>query len=259
MTGVGETTRAERWRLPALAALFDALGVYEASIHGIADALTRDQPRLRGWLRAVARAVGVDLPGLAGQAEVALTIWAAGDQRLLEVLIAPADGQEPNLDSRWLGRDDVDALIDALAAASDWLTDTAVPILLDTHNPSLGEAVDRILPALPPLRRRRVAALVAMLAPNLAAAADRLLARDDPACRAGAAQALNAVGAAESAASLQAARGDADMTVRLAAGADQTTAESAHNWSCSHCAAINEMTALDCAHCDSRARPGRHP
>jgi hypothetical protein len=253
----GGTTRAERWRMPALAALFDALGVYEASVHGIADALTRDQAQLPGWLRAVARALGIDLPSLARQAVVALAIWEAGD-RLLEMLIAPANGQEPSLDSRPLDREDVDALVDALTAASDWLADIAVAVLLDTHDPDVGEAVELLLPALPPLRRRLVAALAVRLALDAGAAADRLLAGDDPASRTGAAQALNAVGSPDSALSLRAARGDPDMAVRLAAGADQTTAESARYWSCSDCGASNEMVALDCTSCDTGARPGRH-
>ena len=86
-------SRSERWRYPDIAELADVLDIENASLDGINHALSTDPAFLAGWLRAVAHVAGLDLPGIAAQAQAALQSWPAGNRDIMYVMFAPARGQ----------------------------------------------------------------------------------------------------------------------------------------------------------------------
>ena len=70
-------TAAERWRYPDLATLADVLGTENVTLAAIEHAFTTDQTLLPGWMRAAARAAGLDLPAISAEAAVVLESWPA--------------------------------------------------------------------------------------------------------------------------------------------------------------------------------------
>ena len=89
-------SRSERWRYPDIAELADVLDIENASLDGINHALSTDPAFLAGWLRAVAHAVGLDLPGIAAQAQAALQSLPAGNRDIIYVMFARHRGQRRN-------------------------------------------------------------------------------------------------------------------------------------------------------------------
>ena len=83
-------SHAEQWRLPDLATLCDILDPLHATLESIHDAYTIDRTRMPGLFRAAARAAGLELPALAGQAIAALASWKAGDQSVAEMAARPS-------------------------------------------------------------------------------------------------------------------------------------------------------------------------
>jgi hypothetical protein len=245
-------TAAEQWRLPDLATLSDVLDPLEATLVSIDAAFTTDRERLPGWIRATARAAGIDLPGLAGQAAAALATWQAGDRAVADVMLAPPLPPPPPCDIIRLGQDDITVLIDTLGVTSEWLADVACALLLTGRDPAIGQRVAELLPSLSAGRRRNAAVVVIANDPDPAGAAQRMLDSTDPPARVAAAIATGILagrGSSESwAAVIARALADDDLTVRLACQ-EEVGREDAVFWSCPRCAYINDIEATGCAAC----------
>lgn len=249
----------ERWRYPHLGALCDVLEARDATLDAI-DALSADKAVLPGWIKAAARAAGLALPAISAEASKALEAWQAGNLDVIDIMFAPPSSPPPSFKAARLGEDDLDALIEALGAESEWLSDTACAILSTAGQPAIGQrAADRA--ARVPIYLRSNAVIVAVANdPSPSAAAARLLDGADPPSRVGAAAAAHMLSGTADDESwrpvLDRARADRDMTVRFAAGTDRATAEKADYWSCPACAEINEAASSQCSSCPNGARLG---
>lgn len=186
--------------------------------------------------------------------------WRAGNQDVTEVTFAPPPSPPPAFDAGRLEPGDVDVLMEALGAESEWISDTACAILRTAGDPVIGQrAADRAL-GVPPGSRCNAVIVAVANAPSPPVAAARLLETGDPPSRVGAAAAaslLSGIGTADSwKPILDRARADDDMTVRFAAGTDRETAEKAAYWSCQECGQINEADVARCAFCRDGDRLG---
>jgi hypothetical protein len=252
-SGPRPLTATEQWRLPELAALSDVLDPLEATLVGIDAAFTTDRERLPGWIRATARAAGIDLPGLAGQAAAALAAWRAGDRVVADVMMAPPVSPPPACDITRLDEDDIAVLIDALEATSEWLADVACALLLTGRDPAIGQRVAGCHPGMSASRRRNAGVVVIANDPDPAGAAQRMLDSADPPTRIAAAIAPGILAGRSSsgetwAAVIARALADDDLTVRLACQ-DEADREDAVFWSCPRCAHTNDIDTTVCAAC----------
>jgi len=213
-------SHSEHWRYPDLATLIDVLDVDNAPLDGIYYALTTDQALLTGWLKAVAGAAGLDLPGISAQAQAALQSWPAGSRDIMYVMFAPPSAPAPRCDPARLDPDDVNLLIEALGAASEWLAQIAYEILLPARNPDVARRVAAELPQMPADRCKNAVIITIANDADPSAAAGRLLDSEDPAVRPGVAAAaamLSECGDAGAWAPVLARVGD-DQAVLEAAG-----------------------------------------
>jgi len=185
-------SRSERWRYPDIAVLADVLDIENASLDGINHALSTDLAFLVGWLRAVARAAGLDLPGISAQAQAALQSWPAGNRDIIYVMFAPAPWPAPGYDSARMDPADVTLLIEALGATSEWLAESAYELLVAARDPEVGIRVAAMLTQMPADRRRNAAIVAIANDADPSAAANRFLNRDDPALRSAAAAVMSA-------------------------------------------------------------------
>jgi hypothetical protein len=253
-------TVAERWRYPDLAMLNDVLDSNSAPIVAVDHALTTDQALLPGWIRAAARAADLDLSAISAEAAVALEAWPGGNRDVINVMFASPPSPAPSCDAARLDQDDVDILIQALGATSEWLSVTACALLQPAHNPAVGRRAAARVPQISPNRRGNAVIVAVANDPSPLSMAERLLDSSDPPVRAGAAAAAMMLADSDAAASwasiLNRARADDDMTIRLAAGLDQDAASSAACWSCLDCGKINEIVAPRCAFCEDGWRAG---
>jgi hypothetical protein len=252
-------SRNRCWRLPTLVTLIDTLDVRHAPVVSINAALLDDRQQLCSWLRAVARAAGLDRAVLAAEAYAAMNAGDTGDCEVLGVLFAPPYSPAPDLNPQLLAQEDINVLIGALEASSDWIADVAARLLLARHDSRDLEKIERLRHALPPSRRIDVTRLVIALSADPPATCSDLLGWDDPATRTGAALELKRCqGTDQADNALQRALVDPDLTVRLAAGASQERALQADYWSCPDCAIINDIPVPHCAHCSTGRRPWNH-
>jgi hypothetical protein len=182
-------THSERWRYPDIAQLADVLDVENASLDGINDALSTDPAFLALWLRAVAHAAGLDLPGISAQAQAALQSWAAGNRDIMEVIFAPQPAPAPRSDPTRLDPADATLLIEALGATSEWLAESAYEILVAARDPGLGSRVAAVLAQMAAGRRKNAAIVAIANDTDPPGAARRFQDRDDPALRSAAAAA----------------------------------------------------------------------
>jgi hypothetical protein len=253
---------AERWRYPHLAALGDILEAGQTGLHAIEDALSADTMLLRGWIKAAARAVGLDLPAISAEAGVALQAWPAGNQDAADIMLAPPppSSSPPAFRAARLGDDDIDVLIDALGATSEWLSGVACAILRTAGEPAIGRRAADRAPHIPVYLRGNAVIVAVANDRNPLAAAELLLDGDDPPSRAAAAAAALLLSGAADAESwkpvLDRAQTDDDMTVRLAAGTDEATAQEGKYWSCQSCGKINAAATRQCAACRDGWRLG---
>jgi hypothetical protein len=131
----------------------------------------------------------------------------------------------------------------------DWLSDTACSILVTAHDPGIGRRAAALIPVTAPNRRQN--AVIVAVANDLSppVLGGRLLDGTDPLARVGAAAAANmlATDAAVWTALLGRARADRDLTVRFAAGGDESVASTAAGWSCLDCSNMNDIAATRCA------------
>jgi hypothetical protein len=182
--------------------------------------------------------------------------------------MTPPRPGEPRAARRANGADapiDIDALLQVVTTArSGWVAHQAFVVLLDSTEPDLPALSKAALRASAgssiPERRRLLTLLSTAPLPDPTAAAVELLEETDPAVRWGAARVLTSLAGTEPTAESVRAQlaQDADMTVRLIASDDETHARRASYWSCGDCAALNEISDLDCANCQTGSRPGRH-
>jgi hypothetical protein len=215
---------------------------------------------LPAWITAVAHAAGLDLPSLAAQASAAMQAWADGDKDVVEAFFAPPPSPTAEPEPSRLDAADIEFLIGALAATSDWIADTAYRILLNACDPTVSERVAALAPGLAHGRRCKATIITIANHSRPPEAAARLLDNDDPTVRAGAATAARLYVSAVSPEPswdtvLARARADSDMTVQFRAGVDVTKATTATHWSCLRCGTINEADLSWCASCE-KARPG---
>ncbi|WP_264653456.1 NACHT domain-containing protein [Actinoplanes cyaneus] len=150
----------QRWRLPDLCRLFDMINVRGATADGyLAAQREPDSVRLR-WLKAAAIAGGLDLAAIATQATAAIaehgnqpqpTIWT--------ILSSPSPDRPPAADPHRLTDADLEGLLGAVAAESDWISASARQILENVTNDQLSDRLTRMLPHLPPDRYEPVAEL----------------------------------------------------------------------------------------------------
>jgi hypothetical protein len=246
-------SHAERWRLPDLAALCDILNPLQAALRSVHDAYTIDRTRMPGLFSAAARALGLELPALAGQAAVALASWNAGNHQVAEVVLAPPPSPPSACDITRLSQDDINLLIDDLGAKSAWVAEVAGHMLTQAQDPAIGRAIARRMPArtTDPSRRRNAAIVILANDPDPVREAERMLDGSDPPVRAGAAAACRIfAGESESPwrAVIARALADDDLTVRLACR-DDTDARGAVFWSCPRCTQHNDIAAFSCLSC----------
>ena len=182
-------SRSERWRYPDIAALADVLDVENTPLDGINHALSTDPAFLAGWLTAVARAAGLDLPGISAQAQAALQSWPAGNRDIMYVMFAPPPAPGPGCDPARLDAADMTLLIDALGATSEWLAGSAYEILVAAREPDVGSRVAGVLAQMPADRRKNAAIVAIANDIDPPGVAGRYLDRDDPALRSAAAAA----------------------------------------------------------------------
>jgi Trypsin-like peptidase domain/NACHT domain len=252
-------TAAECWRYPDIATLAGVLGAQEATLAGAGHAFTTDRLLLPGCIRAAAHAAALDLSAISAQAAIVLETWPEGNRDVINLMFAPPPAPLPACDASRLDQQDKDILIEALGATSDWLADIAYALLLPAHDPIMGQrAADHIRQILP--ERRADAAIIAIANhPCPPGAAARLLDGNDPPTRVGAASAANMLAASGDAQAwtpvITRAKSADDLTVRLAAGADQATAGTAAYWSCPSCGQANDIDARECAFCENGTRP----
>jgi hypothetical protein len=260
LTPPGPASLAECWRYPHLAALANVLDVPEATLDGIGHALTTDQAMLPGWIKATAHAAGLDLAAISAQASAALKAWSTGNQDAIDLMFAPPPSPPPACDPARLDTDDIAALIKALGAASQWLADTACIILETAHDPAIGERAEALIPQIPADRRQHATHVAIANNPSPPAAARRLLNSADPLVRVGAAAAAAALADDSNASTwtsmLAQAQAANDLTVQLAAKADDTGPITATQWTCLDCGQINAITASECTSCANGRRPG---
>jgi hypothetical protein len=255
-----QPTRTECWRLPDLAALTDLLDPLNATLVGMDVAFGSERSLLSGWINAIAVGADLDLPGISGQAGAALKTLEAGDETVVDVIVAPPPASPALCHASRLGQDDIGALIDSLGAASDWLATVACTVLEPAHDPRIAQMLLARLPQMRPNRRRIAAIVLLANDSNILGRAALLLSADDPPIRAGAAAVAATLGRCDAAGPwaklLVGALGDDDMTVRLEAGQEHSAATAgAAYWSCVDCGSRNEMTSADCAFCQSGTRP----
>jgi hypothetical protein len=218
-------TSAERWRYPHLATLADVLGVQSVSLGGIGDALTVDQALLPRWIKAVAHAAALDLSAISAEAVVALQSWPLGNRDVMEIIFAAMLAPPPECKPLRLDRDDMNSLVDALGATSEWLADVAYAILMPAHAPEVGSRVAALLPQIPSNRRKNPAIVAIANDSGPPAVARRLLDSNDPVTRLGAVVAVTALSCCGDtglwAPVLDRASRDDDQAVRQAARYDQ--------------------------------------
>jgi NACHT domain len=256
----GPSSLAEGWRYPHLAALANVLNAPKATLDGIDHTLTTNQAMLPGWIRATSHAAGLDLTAISAQAAAALNAWSEGNQDVIDIMFAPSPSPPPACDPARLDPDDVDVLIEALGATSQWLADTACILLESAHDFAIGERAEARIPLIPPDRRQHATHVAIANNPSPPAAAGRLLDSRDPLVRVGAAAAASALADNGDASPwtpvLARARADDDLTVQLAAAETEAGPITAARWTCLDCGGINEIAAPECALCASGARPG---
>ena len=256
----GPTSLTECWRYPHLAALANVLDAPEATLDGIDHALTTDQMMLPGWIKATAHAAGLDLAAISAQASAALKAWSAGNQDVIDMMFAPPPSPPPTCDPARLDTDDIAVLIEALGATSQWLADTACVILETAHDPAIGERAAALIPRISPDRRQHATHVA--IANNLSppTAAGRLLDSTNPLVRVGGAAAATALADDSDAGPwtsvLARAHADNDLTVQLAAKADETVPITAIQWTCLDCGQINAIRDSECTSCSNGRRPG---
>jgi hypothetical protein len=247
----------ERWQLPSLGTLFDLLDPHEATLDSIDIAYSVEREHLPGWIRATAKAAGLNLPALAAQAAVALTSRDAGDNTVIDALLAPPPAAPPRCDIARLDNDDVTILIEALQAKSEWLADVAAALLLTGRDAAIAERVAALRPGSSAERKRNTAVVIAN-DPNQPAAILRALDSGDPSARVAAAIVTrfmvgkdreNASWAAVSARIVT----DHDVTVRLTYN-ERTPRAGATRWSCHRCSRSNDLTVSTCANCGRSRR-----
>jgi hypothetical protein len=154
---------SERWRLPDLCALFAVIDVRASTPRGYLDA--RGEPgTLRRWLEAMATAAGLDHPAVAAQAQAAITEHARHEHPTVwAVLSAPAPGPPPAIEATRLTQDGLDALIEAVAAKSEWIAESASEALRQVAKDELEDRLAALLERLPASGRERVAELAHLL------------------------------------------------------------------------------------------------
>ncbi|MGH3156224.1 MAG: NACHT domain-containing protein [Streptosporangiaceae bacterium] len=249
---------SDQWRYPHLAALADVLNALEATLDGIDHAFTTDQALLPGWIRAAAHAADLDLAAISAQAAAALRRWDTGNQDVIDVMFASPSALPPVCDPSRLAPEDIDALLKALGATSQWLADNATGLLETARNPALGARAEGLIPLIPPDRRQHATHVAIANNPDPPSTANRLLDSPDRLVRIGAAAAADALtdGGAIWRLVIDRARADSDLTVQLAAGDDEQGPLTATRWTCLECGEVNTMTASRCAACPKGTQPG---
>jgi hypothetical protein len=247
-------TLAQQWRMPELAALFDVLGPHEAEKTSINIACAEDHQYLTSCIRAVVKAVGLDATALAAQAGAALASRAANDSAPVTAALQPAPLGPRRSNMTRLDKADIRALTDALQARSEWITDVAAALLLDTRDISTARNAAS-LKAVDPAGQTRKHAVMIANGENPPEAALRALDGDDPAPRIAAAIAARAASfkdPTDRAWNRVIARlvADHNHTVRRAYDHD-ASAEGATTWSCLKCSQFNDLDRATCAHCNA--------
>jgi hypothetical protein len=247
-------------RLPSLD---DVLDTRQATLVGIDHAFTTDAALLPGWITAVAHAAGLDVTTIATEASAAMQAWSAGDRDVVAVIFAPPPSPSPELEPSRLDSGNIDLLINALGATSDWIAHTAYRVLLNARDASVGARILELIPSFPIGRRYKAAILAVTNNPNPPQAAAGMLDSDDPATRAGVAAAARMYASEGNAtpwkALLDLAQADSDMTVRSAAGLPRAAAKTASYWTCLKCGTTNGTAVRWCASCGKPPYSSRYP
>ncbi|WP_436531741.1 NACHT domain-containing protein [Actinoplanes sp. HUAS TT8] len=122
----------DRWRLPALNALIDLIGVREAAIGDFAGAL--ENPAFTAWLRAAVAAADIDPDVVAAEAAAALDDHDQGDD--IRDFIGVVTPRSPRrFDVARLDEPDRASLVRAVATAPPWIAGLARDILAGRHEP----------------------------------------------------------------------------------------------------------------------------
>lgn len=252
----GELTLTERWRLPDMCRLADAIELSQASLEDIIDLGKVDPAHLVVWVAAVARSSGLDLSSLAAQAAFVLSDANTDHLTFKELLLAIAPC-EPSFETAGLTHGDLEALIASLDSRSRLVADTATRILHATQDASIGARIETLLPTMAAPRRGNAAVLVCLLHPDLLTKIEQYLDQHDCMLRVGAGHALRYADARHERTRrlLARAQTDEDMSVRIAAGTPQERSEQALHWSCLDCGATTPASTTKCNSCNQGTRP----
>ncbi|MEU4642274.1 NACHT domain-containing protein [Micromonospora sp. NPDC023814] len=252
-----------QWRYDDLAHLLASARAEHVSVTDFGNAVGVDNDETRrGWFAALAAASGLNRADVAAQARRALTECASeavmGD--VWELLTTPMPDAQPDTDATRLTTADQTALVVALDAASDWITEVACRILLGITDDALSTLLMTRLADYPPRRRYQVAQLACRCSSDPAATVTRLLAVTDPIQRVAGARVLRTLDRdLPAVAALQdAAAQDPDLTVRHAVHQNElpaVTGTPASRWSCLACVTDQPLSATRCPNCRRHQPP----
>jgi NACHT domain len=244
---------AEQWSYPNLAVLDDILDSGEATLDGIALAFRAERALLADCIKAVAHSAGLDLPAIAAEAVIALEHWQDGDRGVIDVMFAPPQGTPPSRDAGRLDANDVPAMLAAIGAASEWISDIACELLTLEPDPSVGQWAERLIGQIPANRRVNIAIVAIMNDPNPVDKAVEMLNGDDKIIRIGVGIAAYEFAENRGIAAwkpvLELAMSDDDLAVRVAAGAAPGDNGTAVCWTCSECVWTNKISSKSCESC----------
>lgn len=257
-----ELSPSDAWRLPQLSALFDASELPSMTLRDFVRMQDLDVAFLASWFLALSHAYEIDPVSVGVEARHLLREPNGhGDEALDALLLtSPVRGKEPDL--TLLTKDDLSVLSRGLESEVDLVSQHAVHLLASARNAALGaELESRIGSMRPHARYLTNIVICASAGADASTVVQKHLESEDLHRQRSAAWfAKVAVKEDESIGPiLQSALCHPDMTVRASAGADQELLESASYWTCNDCLQRNELNELDCLHCDTGARPGKHP
>jgi hypothetical protein len=252
-----DLTQHDRWSLSALGDLVAASGYNKVGIREFRAAMASDAADLRPrWLRALAKAYGID-PALAASQARHVACVSDAERTWSLVTTPPASRLVPREKVR-LTQQDQHSVIDCMLARSSWIASSAAAILI--HNP-FPEAAGQLMTLLPTGlsgRDRLIATVVVLVADRPDEVAQELTVAPESALRAGVADSLVLRRTVDEfgVGMLTRLATDDDLTVRKATqgGVGEPLVRlpntPATYWSCRWCDNVNQLTQSDCANCE---------
>lgn len=253
---------AERWRMVQLCRILDCAGFDSFSTQDLYGVMEDTPELLAGWMVALGHGHGIDLSIASAQSLLALADLQkdSNDREIIDFITTPPikDPDQPNAER--LSAADLRALATALESASSTVRHSAAELLVDSEAEGITAEIKSRTGQSPPKSRPLAARVLCARSNTPVDTVLELLNDDDPLLRVGAAEFSTEFKdlIPELAITAEAMQSHGDMTVRIAAGAAQQTAERARYWTCLDCGERNVIDELDCVHCVNGSRPGEH-